>query len=66
MSNDNLYGARVYFFKDGVILVKQTIKKNRDYVIDMDSNGKQREKHVDPGDDRMLGEVVRLAGEGKL
>ena len=58
-----LYGARVYFFDDGVALVKQTVKNEGTgrYVIDRD-----RERHVDPGDDRALGEAVRLAGEGRL
>ena len=62
------HGARVYFYEDGVILVKQTLKKERTgtYVIDVDNNGKHRERHVDPGDDRCLGEAVRLAGLGGL
>jgi hypothetical protein len=57
------YGARVFFFEDGVVLVKQTVKKGKPgrYVIDGD-----KERHVDPGHDRLLGEVVRLAGQGKL
>ena len=66
MSSAKPNGARVYFFKDGVTLVKQTVKRGRSYVIDKDSEGKQRERHIDPGDDRELGEAVRLAGEGKL
>ena len=59
-------GARVYFYTDGVTLVKQTMKKGKSYVIDTDSEGHHRETHVNPGDDRALGEAVRLAGEGKL
>lgn len=59
-------GARIYFYDDGVTLVKQTIKRNGRYVVDTDSNGNSKEKHVNPGDDRALGEIVRLAGEGKL
>ncbi len=57
------YGARVYFLEGGVVLVKQTVKspKTGEYVIDG-----QKERHVDPGDDRLLGEVVRLAGQGEL
>ena len=60
------YGARIYLMKDGVILVKQTIKKgasqNDPYVID-----EHRERHVDPDeDDASLGRAVRTALEGKL
>ena len=56
------FGARVYFYGDGVILVKQTVKSKQGiYVIDG-----QKERFVDPGDDRLLGEVIRLAGAGKL
>ena len=66
MSNDRpRCGARVYF-QDGVILVKQTVKRGGKYVIDTDSNDEHRERHVDPGDDAKLGRTVRLAGEGKL
>ena len=62
------YGARVYFYDDGVVLVKQTVKsaKTGEYVIDTGAKGQHNERHVDPGDDRLLGEVVRLAGRGKL
>ena len=62
------HGARVYFYEDGVVLVKPTVKsaKTGSYVVDTDSRGGHRERHVDPGDDRLLGEVVRLAGQGKL
>ena len=57
------YGARVFFLPGGVVLVKQTVKSAYSgyYVIDG-----HKEKHVDPGDDRLLGEAVRLAGQGKL
>ncbi len=62
------YGARVYFYEDGVVLVKQTVKsaKTGTYVVDTDANGNHRERHVDPDSDRLLSEVVRLAGQGKL
>ena len=62
------HGARIYFYDDGVILVKQTVKnaKTGRYVIDIDNNGNHRERHIDQGDDRALGETVRLAGQGKL
>ena len=59
-------GARVYSYDDGIILVKQTVMRNGRYVIDTDSEGDHVERHVDPGDDRKLGEVVRLAVEGQL
>lgn len=59
-------GARAFFYDGGVILVKQTVMKDGRYVIDTDSDGNHKERHVDPGDDRELGKVVRLAGEGKL
>ena len=57
------YGARVYFLDGGVVLVKQTVKSanGERYVVDG-----HKEKHVDPGDDHLLGEAVRLAGQGKL
>jgi hypothetical protein len=59
------YGARVYLLNDGVAVVKQTIKRgveqNAPYVID-----RQRERHVDPGDDAALGAAVRAALEGRL
>jgi len=62
------YGARTYHYSDGVILVKQTVKnvKTGRYVIDTDASGNHKEKHVDPGNVRALGEAVRLAGLGKL
>lgn len=66
MSNVKPNGARVYFYEDGVTLVKQTIKKDGKYIIDIDPTGNHRERHVDPDDDRALGEAVRLAGEDML
>ena len=60
-----LYGARVFFLKDGIALVKQTIKRDGRYVIDAPL-GNHKERHVSPGDDEELGRVVRLAGQGKL
>ncbi|OGF05526.1 MAG: hypothetical protein A2W00_01695 [Candidatus Eisenbacteria bacterium RBG_16_71_46] len=59
------YGARVYAHKDGVVQVKQTVKRgdghNDPYVVDG-----QRERFVDPGDDAALGAAVRAATEGRL
>lgn len=59
------YGARVYLMSDGVILVKQTVKRgagqNDPYVID-----EHREAHVEPGDDAGLGRTIRYALDGKL
>ena len=66
MSGAKPNGARVYFYDDGVTLVKQTVNRGGRYVIDTDSDGKQRERHVDSGDDSELGATIRLAGEGKL
>jgi len=60
------YGARVYFYPDGVVQVCQTVLRNGRYVIDGRPGGKLKEKWVDPGDDSKLSAAVRLAGEGKL
>ena len=62
------HGARVYSFDDGVILVKQTLKRTGTsrYVIDTLADGTHRERHLDPGDDLALGAAVRLAVSGKL
>ena len=59
------YGARVYAHKDGVILVKQTVKRggaqNDPYVVDGN-----HERFIEPGDDAALGAAVRAATEGKI
>lgn len=57
------HGARIYYYEDGVILVKQTVQRlpKGPYVIDA-----HRERHVDPGDDAVLVEAVRAAGRGEL
>ena len=59
------YGARVYQLDDGVIIVKQTVKRDRNgaarYVIDDD-----RERHIDPGQDALLARAVQDALAGKL
>jgi hypothetical protein len=59
------YGARVYRMKDGVIHVKQTMKRGEGhddrYTID-----EQKEAHVNPGDDALLGRTIRDALDGKL
>ena len=62
------HGARVYAYEDGVILVKQTVKRpgTGRYVIDTLADGTHRERHLDPGDDSAVGEAVRLAGQGEL
>ena len=54
-------GARVYVHPDGVVLVKQTVKRGDRYVID-----EQRERFVDPGNDSALGAAVRAATQGML
>ena len=66
MSKSRSNGARVYFYEDGVTLVKQTVMRDGKYVIDTEPGGKHKERHVDPGDDGELGRVVRLAGQGRL
>ena len=66
MSSSKPNGARVYFYDDGVTLVKQTVKKNGRYVVDTDSDGKHKERHVDSGNDAELSRTIRLAGEGDL
>ena len=61
------YWARLYFYDDGVILVKQTIKNSKgNYVIHHDTNGNQKERHINRGDDQALVEAIRLAGQGML
>lgn len=62
------HGARVYYYDDGVILIKQTRKDERTgaYVIDSGPDGQHRERHVDPGNDAELAEVIRAAGQGQL
>ncbi len=64
-ANAQRHGARVYLLDNGVVLVKQTVKRgeaqNASYVIDGD-----REQHVDPGDDSLLGARVRAALNGEL
>ena len=62
------HGARIYSYDDGVILVKQTVKRpgTGRYVIDTLVDGTHRERHLDPGDDLALGAAVRLAVNGKL
>lgn len=57
------HGARVYYYEDGVILVKQTVQRvpSGAYVIDA-----HRERHVNPGDDAALVEAIRAAGQGEL
>ncbi len=66
MTTEGKYGARVYYYDDGVILVKQTVKRGSTYVIDVGPDGLQREAHVNKGDDERLTSVIRLAGEGGL
>jgi hypothetical protein len=66
LSKSRSNGARVYFYEDGVTLVKQTVMRNGRYVIDTNPDDSHKERHVDHDDDRELGRVVRLAGEGRL
>ena len=59
------YGARIYPHRDGVVQVKQTVKRgtgqNDPYVID-----EHKERFVDPGNDAELGKAVRDALGGHL
>jgi transcriptional regulator with XRE-family HTH domain len=59
------YGARVYLNQDGVVNVKQTIKRGRSqndpYVVDRD-----RERFIDPGNDDELAAAVKEALNGRL
>jgi hypothetical protein len=58
---DGKFGARVYKMVGGVWLVKQTVKRGKDYVIDH-----HKEKHVNPGEFEALGRAVSNACDGNL
>lgn len=62
------YGARVYFYRDGTILIKQTILKNNRYVIDSDAKGKHKEAHssIGIGQAKQVLNILNEASEGKL
>ena len=62
-----IWGARVYPpYNDGTILVKQTVRKDREFVIDKDEKGRHRERHVDLRDDAALLQAIRDALQGRL
>ncbi len=54
-----------FWVKDGVAVVKQTVKRKVGQSERYVSDG-QRERHVDPGDDAALGAAVRGALKGRL
>ena len=60
------YGARVYYYADGVIQVMQTVKKGGRYVVAIDPARRPKSRFVNPGDDALLASVVRSAGLGEL
>ena len=65
--NFKRHGARVYFHPDGVILIKQTVKKDDQYIIDSDEGG-HKEAFADIGSgqaERVL-EILRKASGGEL
>ena len=62
------YGARVYYFDDGTILVKQT--RNNGYrtrhKIERTAANRHLEWHVDGSDMKAVYQAIRDAGAGKL
>ena len=62
-----LWGVRVYpAYTDGTVLVKQTVRKDGEFVVYADSDGRHRERHVDYHVDAELAEAVRDALQGQL
>ena len=63
-----VYGVRIYPLSPEYILIKQTVKKtgSKTYVIDHNSDGSQKEKHIDINDDTGIADAVRHSLEGKL
>ena len=64
------WGARVYYYSDDVILVKQTRKSDPDprarFTIYRDSNGNEHERHIDPDHDEEIVQAILDAGRGQL
>ena len=69
-SSTSKYGARIYAFPGGTILVKQPVKSGArytdEYVVDTRSNGSHIEVHVKPSDDLGIADAVRRAVSGTL
>ena len=64
---NTIWGVRVYPpYNDGTVLIKQTVRRGREFVIDDDGNGRHRERHVNCGDDAALVQAIRDALQGQL
>ena len=62
-----IWGVRVYPpYSDGTVLIKQTVRRGREFVIDEDGNGRHRERYVNCGDDAALVQAIRDALQGQL
>jgi hypothetical protein len=66
MKTKSSFGARVYFFKDGKVLIKQTHNSgpNKRLVIDTLANGEARERHL-KFEMKAIYEALKLARDGK-
>ena len=53
-------------YNDGTVLIKQTVRRGREFVIDEDENGRHRERYVDCGDAAALVQAIRDALQGQL
>ena len=61
------WGVRVYPpYSDGSVLVKQTIRSGREFIIDEDETGRHRERHVNLSDDAAMIQAIRDALQGQL
>jgi len=63
-----VYGVRIYPVNPEYILIKQTVRKtdSKTYVIDHNSDGTQKQKHIGINDDKGIADAVRHALVGKL
>ena len=53
-------------YNDGTVLIKQTVRSGREFVIDEDENGRHQERHVNYGDAAALVQAIRDALQGQL
>ena len=61
------WGVRVYPpHSDDTVLVKQTVRNGREFIIDEDETGQHRERHIKLGDDEVLVQAIRDALQGQL
>jgi hypothetical protein len=67
MKTKSSFGARVSFFKDGKVLIKQTHNNgpNKRHTIHRLPNGEARERHL-KFEMKAIYEALRLARDGKL